>query len=285
MSRLLILSAVAVVSISSASVIIKLVNVPALALAFWRLALSTMILFATSFWRLDFRCVKGVNTLYVLLSGFALGLHFATWIESLRYVSIAVSVTLVTTHPIFTALLSYLFIGERLRRHQYAGIFLCLLGVSIMSFTDLPTLHSYYGVFLALVGATAASTYFLIGRFLRRVCGLMEYAIPTYLVATLTSLVLGVGLGTDFINYPLITWAFITLLAIGPMLGGHTVLNYLLRFMNAASVSTIAACEPIGATLLGILILNEVPSPYVTLGMLVTLLGVYIVIRYEGLGK
>ncbi|MDW7968816.1 MAG: DMT family transporter [Sulfolobales archaeon] len=281
MSRLLLLSVVAVVSISSASIIVKLVDAPALVLAFWRLVLSTLLLYVTSFWRSSFRCVRGVNAIYVGVSGFALGLHFAAWIESLRHISIAVSVTLVTTHPIFTALISYFFIGERLRRPQHVGILLCLLGVSIMSLSGYSMMSSLYGVTLALLGALTASIYFTLGKFLRRACGLIEYVVPTYLVAALTSLALGLSLGVDFINHPLTSWLLIVLLAVGPMLGGHTVLNYLLRYMSAASVATVAACEPVGATILGMLVLNEFPDLQVVSGMLITLLGVYVVVSYE----
>lgn len=282
MGKLIILSLIAVVSISSASIIIRLANTAAPALAFWRLAITTLLLLATSFWRLDLRCVRGVRIIYVLVSGLMLGLHFITWIESLRYISIAVSVTLVTTHPVFTAFLSYLLMKESLRKSQYVGMIICLLGISIMSLVGSLTVNSYYGVVLALCGAFTASTYFLIGRYLRQSCRLTEYVIPTYSVATLTTLALAIGLGVNLINHTITTWGLIVLLALGPMLGGHTVLNYLLRFMNAATVATVAACEPVGATLLGILVLNEVPDIQVVLGMLITLLGVYMVLRYEG---
>ncbi len=285
MGKLLVLSLIAVVSISSASVIIKLVSTAAPALAFWRLAITTLLLLTTSFWRLDLRCVRGVRTTYVLVSGLMLGLHFITWIESLRYASIAVSVTLVTTHPVFTALLSYLLMGESLRRPQYVGMLTCVLGISIMSLVGSLTIRSYYGVLLALCGAFTASIYFLAGRYLRQSCGLAEYVIPTYSVATLTTLALAAGLGVDLINYTPTTWGLIALLAVGPMLGGHTVLNYLLKFMNAATVATVAACEPVGATLLGVVVLNEVPDTHVVLGMLITLLGVYMVLRYEGVSS
>lgn len=281
MSRLLALSLVAVLSISSASVIIKLASAPALALAFWRLALSTLILSTMSPKALGLRCVEGFNVLYVLVSGSALGLHFITWIESLRYVSIAVSVTLVTTHPVFTALLSYLLLGERLKWRQYVGVLLCVLGVLIMSFSNSLPLHSSLGMMFALIGSVTASVYFLVGRYLRRSCGLTEYVIPTYLTATLTTFIASTLLGVNLINYPLNTWLFMTLLALGPMLGGHTVLNYLLRYMRATAVSTLAACEPIGATLLGVLLVGEVPDAQTVLGMFITLLGVHIVLIHE----
>ncbi|MEM4752128.1 MAG: DMT family transporter [Sulfolobales archaeon] len=282
MSRLLALSLVAVLSISSASVIIKLASAPALALAFWRLAISTLIISAMFPKALNLRCVSGLNVLYVLVGGSSLGLHFITWIESLSYVPIAVSVTLVTTHPVFTALLSYLLLGERLKWRQYVGVLLCVLGVLIMSFSGSLSLHSSLGVVLALAGSATASLYFLVGRYLRRSCSLAEYVVPTYLTATFITFAASTLSGVNLVNYPLTTWLFMILLALGPMLGGHTVLNYLLRYMKATAVSTLAACEPIGATLLGVLLVGEVPDVQMVLGMLITLLGVYAVLIHEG---
>jgi drug/metabolite transporter (DMT)-like permease len=279
MSRVLVLAVVGVLSVSSASIIVRLVNAPTLAVVFWRLTFSVLFLLLIGFRRVGFKCVRGVGMYYVLVSGLALGIHFISWIESLRYVSIAVSVTLVSTYPVLTAVESYFIFGERLRFNQYLGVFLCVLGVLMMSLVSGFDVYSSYGVLLALVGSLSASIYFLIGRYVRRFCGLIEYVLPAYSTSALTTLLIAISLGVDLVDYPLSTWFFFILLALGPMIGGHTVFNYLLRFMSAVTVSTLVALEPVGATLLGVLVLGELPGPVVLLGMLVTVLGVCLVLR------
>lgn len=273
------LAVVGVLSVSSASIIVRLVDAPTLAIVFWRLTFSVLFLSLISLRGISFKCVRGVGIRYVLVSGLALGVHFISWIESLRYVSIAVSVTLVSTYPVFTAVESYFIFGERLRFNQYLGVSLCVLGILIMFLVSGFDVYSSYGVLLALVGSVSASIYFLIGRYVRRFCSLIEYVLPTYSTSALTTLLVATSLGVDLIYYPLSSWLFFMLLALGPMIGGHTVFNYLLRFMSAVTVSTLVALEPVGATLLGVLVLNELPYPTVVLGMLVTVLGVCLVFR------
>jgi len=274
-----VLAVVGVLSVSSASIIVRLVDAPTLAIVFWRLTFSVLFLSLISLRGISFKCVRGVGIRYVLVSGLALGVHFISWIESLRYVSIAVSVTLVSTYPVFTAVESYFIFGERLRFNQYLGVSLCVLGILIMFLVSGFDVYSSYGVLLALVGSVSASIYFLIGRYVRRFCSLIEYVLPTYSTSALTTLLVATSLGVDLIYYPLSSWLFFMLLALGPMIGGHTVFNYLLRFMSAVTVSTLVALEPVGATLLGVLVLNELPYPTVVLGMLVTVLGVCLVFR------
>ncbi len=273
------LAVVGVLSVSSASIIVRLVDAPTLAIVFWRLTFSVLFLSLISLRGISFKCVRGVGIRYVLVSGLALGVHFISWVESLRYVSIAVSVTLVSTYPVFTAVESYFIFGERLRFNQYLGVFLCVLGILIMSLVSGFDVYSSYGVLLALVGSVSASIYFLIGRYVRRFCSLIEYVLPTYSTSALTTFLIATSLGVDLIYYPLSSWLFFMLLALGPMVGGHTVFNYLLRFMSAVTVSTLVALEPVGATLLGVLVLNELPCPTVVLGMLITVLGVCLVFR------
>jgi len=279
MSKVLVLAVVGVLSVSSASIIVRLVDAPTLAIVFWRLTFSVLFLSLISLRGISFKCVRGVGIRYVLVSGLALGVHFISWVESLRYVSIAVSVTLVSTYPVFTAVESYFIFGERLRFNQYLGVFLCVLGILIMSLVSGFDVYSSYGVLLALVGSVSASIYFLIGRYVRRFCSLIEYVLPTYSTSALTTFLIATSLGVDLIYYPLSSWLFFMLLALGPMVGGHTVFNYLLRFMSAVTVSTLVALEPVGATLLGVLVLNELPCPTVVLGMLITVLGVCLVFR------
>jgi len=274
-----VLAVVGVLSVSSASIIVRLVDAPTLAIVFWRLTFSVLFLSLISLRGISFKCVRGVGIRYVLVSGLALGVHFISWVESLRYVSIAVSVTLVSTYPVFTAVESYFIFGERLRFNQYLGVFLCVLGILIMSLVSGFDVYSSYGVLLALVGSVSASIYFLIGRYVRRFCSLIEYVLPTYSTSALTTFLIATSLGVDLIYYPLSSWLFFMLLALGPMVGGHTVFNYLLRFMSAVTVSTLVALEPVGATLLGVLVLNELPCPTVVLGMLITVLGVCLVFR------
>jgi len=143
------------------------------------------------------------------------------------------------------------------------------------------SLKALVGDLLALIGAVAGAVYFMIGRVVRVKVSLATYTVPVYSVSALVTLITGLFLHTRFWPYPLYTWFYIVMIVLGPMLLGHTLLNYTLRYSRAITVTTSTLGEPIGATLLALLIFRQIPQPLTVVGMVVTLLGIYMVIHEE----
>jgi drug/metabolite transporter (DMT)-like permease len=217
-----------------------------------------------------------------LAAGLLLAIHFATWLSSLAYTTVAASVTLVTTAPLWVALLAWLG-GTRPRPGAMVGLALALAGGIAIGFGDLgggsaPLL----GDALALVGAISVAGYLLLGRRAQRAgMSISAYAAVAYATAALLLLPLPALLGAPYLAWPAATWGWIVAMAAAPQLIGHTGLNWANRHLDPTVVATVTLLEPIGAGLLALALFGEVPGAGVLLGAPVLLAGVGLVIRHR----
>lgn len=279
------LLALGLFGVSWSAVLVRLTPAPATAIAFWRLAFSVLLLapFAVGGDTLrQWRRLTAADWTAVGGSGLCLALHLVLWFESLELTSVASSTVLVSTHPIFVGLLSAVWLDEAPGRREWAGILLAVGGAAVVGWGDLRGgAAPLRGDLLALAAAAMAAVYFAVGRRLRARLGLQAYVIPVYAAAALaTAASLGSGAGS-FTGYPAYAWLLFLALAVGPMLLGHTSFNWSLRHVRAYVVSLVMLLEPVGATLLAILLLGsaEVPGPEVLAGGLVVLVGVAVSLR------
>ena len=279
-AKIVIVLGIALFSISWAAILVLLAGAPAAVCALWRLVFSTLIMAAA--------CLAAGErprfTLLNLVGGVALGLHFVSWMKSLFLVPVAVSTTIVVMYPLFAALADALVMGERPSEMQVVGLVLAFLGVVILYFG--PRMQGVFidplGVLYAFIGALAASLYFLAGRSLRRMgVSTLGYATPVYGVASLSVLVYVILMGIDPLHYGARTWVFLLLLALVPMIGGHTMMNYALRFVKASTATSIALGEPVGASLLAYLVLGEPLNPWYAPAMAMSITGILMVIWWE----
>lgn len=274
---------VAVVAISWASILILLSGAQPIAVAFWRTALASLALMPLAIIERGEGnySVSSRDFLLIVVSGVSLATHFMTWIQSLYLTTVASSVTLVSTYPVFTLIMGKL-IGERVGIKAIVGTLMAFLGVVVITLPQFYiNLKALLGDLLALAGAVSGAIYFMIGRVLRIRVSLATYTVPVYGVAATTTLITGFILGVRFWPYPLMTWVYIAAIVAGPMLLGHTLLNYSLRYSRAITVTTSTLGEPVGSTLLAWLILHQIPTPITLVGMVLTLLGIYLVISEE----
>jgi len=220
--------------------------------------------------------------LLILLSSIFVALHFALWITSLSYTSIASAVILVTAHPVFVAIISYFIWGERLTKLMVLGIGAALVGalfINLGSFALSP--GALLGDVLALLAAFAMGAYLLIGRQLRERINILNYLALIYTCAAVSLLMATVVTGCSLSGYSSTTYTMIVLLALVPQLIGHSSLNLALRFMPATFVSVAILGEPVGATALGYFILGEAPTAVEILGGLLILGGIFMVLRQK----
>ncbi|MGF1512791.1 MAG: DMT family transporter [Elainellaceae cyanobacterium] len=247
-----------------------------LVIAASRLILASLILLPT--WRhfQPSRYQPGAAA-YSAIAGVLLALHFATWITSLSYTSIAASTVLVTTNPIWVALVSWLWLKERLPRRTVVGIAVTIVGGVLVGWQGGGAVgqNPLLGNGLALVGAWTFSLYFLLGRAAqRRGLKLGQHSAIAYTVAAVTLLPLPWAFEASYGGYPPSVYGYIGLMALVPQLLGHTSLNWAATRMSPTLVTLVILMEPVGASLLGYLAFGEVPGVRVLMGAIVILAGV-----------
>lgn len=220
---------------------------------------------------------------YAIAAGICLALHFATWIASLAFTSIAASVTLVTTNPVWVALLSWLWFKEKPTRITIAGIAIALAGGVLIALGDAGEMHGgtqpLLGDALALLGAWAASLYLLLGREAQRQ-GLNTggYVAIAYTTAAVVLLPLPILSGTGYLGYPGAVYAYILAMAVLSQVFGHTSFNWAMRWLSPTLVTLALLFEPVGSSFLGFLVFGEVPGVLVLVGAIVLLVGVAIAV-------
>jgi drug/metabolite transporter (DMT)-like permease len=244
----------------------------ALAISFWRCAVGALVLLPFA-WRGLKQMPRSAFALPTV-AGLFLAAHFASWISSLDYTSVAASVVLVSTTPIFVALTQSLLFKEAQGRGVWIGIVLGLGGTALVGGADFGG-QSLTGDVLALIGGASAAGYVLAGRRSRQTLGILEYAVVTYGVAAVVLVVACVWRSAPLGGYPAGTWWAIAGLIVGPQLLGHTVINFVLADIDATTVSMSIMAEPIVATILAYFLFSEVPSVLVYPGGAAILAGIY----------
>jgi len=271
---------VGVLAVGAAAIFIHLADAPALGIAFWRCALGVLALLPLAALRRE-KVPRARDLGTGAVAGIALGAHFGTWIASLDYTSVAASVVLVSTTPIFVAVAAYLLFGERTSVMSLVGIVLAIAGTTAIAGggpgSDTAAL---LGNVLALAGAIAMAVYVLIGRSLRTGgVGALPYSIVGYSAAALALLPVALLSGVQLWGYSATTWFWLFVVTLGPQLLGHTALNWALEYVRASIVSGAILAEPVIAALLAWLILSERPGLATLLGGLVVLAGLYLLLR------
>ena len=280
MNRLYLLLLIGIIAVSTASIFIKLCDAPVLIIATYRMVLASLVLMPFA-WREKTWRGWGRNELgWSLLSGLFLSLHFALWIASLKYTSVASSVVLVTTHPIFVGIGGWLLLKERIGLNLIFGIALSVLGSGLISYGDWNlSKETLLGDGFALLGAIAASGYLLVGRKMRKDRNLISYIFPVYSTAGLILILLALIFQKPFFGYSSSTYFYLLLLALVPQLIGHTTFNWALKYLPASMVAVAILGEPIGSTILARLILGEGLTVWKTLGGISIFSGILIALE------
>ncbi|MEN9314975.1 MAG: hypothetical protein RIS35_1368 [Pseudomonadota bacterium] len=216
------------------------------------------------------------------IAGLFLAVHFATWIASLRYTSVASSVALVTTNPIWVGLLSWWLLGEPPTRRTALGIGLAIAGSALIIASDLQAAPGtagrdpMFGNALALAGAVAISGYFLVGRGLNRRLTLLAYVAIVYGAAAVAMNAIAAAGGQGIWTIPTAAWLPIAAMALGPQLAGHTIINASLRHLSATFVALAILGEPVGSAVLAWAFLGETFGPLQLAGFATLLVGIVV---------
>ena len=283
MVRLYLFLSIGILAVSTASIFIKLCDAPALIIATYRLVFASILLMPFAGYQQIWKNCRRKDIGWLTLSGFFLSFHFAFWIASLKYTSVASSVVLVTTHPFFVGIGAWLFLKERLRLNLMLGIVLSVLGSGLISYGDMTiSAEALMGDGLALLGALTASGYLLVGKKMRKDQDLLSYIFPVYSMAGLVLILFSFFFQKPFGGYSWTTYLFLFLLALIPQLIGHTTFNWALKYLPASMVAITILGEPIGSTILAYLILGEELSLWKVLGGISIFSGILIAFKKKG---
>ena len=280
MQRLLLLLPIGILAISTASIFVKLCDAPSLIIAVYRISVASLLLLPLAAHQKIWTRWARKDVPWLLLSGLFLSLHFAFWIASLKFTSVASSVVLVTTQPIFVTLWERFFLKEKRGPSFLLAIGLSLLGSVMIGYGDLRLSGvALWGDGLAVLGAITASGYFLVGRKMRKGQDLLTYIFPVYSMAGAVLIVLSLIFRQPFTGYSAPTYLFFILLAVVPQLIGHTTFNWALKFLPASMVVIAILGEPVGSTILAYFILGEGLTLWKVLGGISIFTGIVIALR------
>jgi len=285
----LLVLVVAVLATTYAGPIVRFATAPAVAIAFWRLTLVLPVTGALAGWEwsTEHRAVpsgapgrtaapRSVLPL-MTLSGVLLALHFWSWIASLRFTTVASSVVLVSLKPVFAWGIAALWLREQPGRAERWGIVLAVVGASLIGLGDARlSLGALSGDALALCGAVTGAGYYVIGRRVRQTVGIWRYVTAVYAVAAGALGLVALVRATPLVGFGRRDWAVFGAMAAGPMLVGHTGMNYALRHFRATTVNVAALGEPVGASVIAWLLpsIREVPPLTALVGGLLVLVGI-----------
>lgn len=273
---------------ASASIMTRLlqqpsIGMPSTVIAAGRLGMAALILLPIAWLRVgaEIRSLSRRDIAWGVASGVLLALHFDTWIASFEYTSVASSVALVTTNPLWVTLFSFLLWREKPLPLTMLGMVLAVAGSICIGLSDssgnAPT-NALFGDALALLGALTVSGYFLIGRVLRRQMSLLAYIWLVYTSAAVVLVVIASLLGdlraTQLPNLPPLAYALVLALALGPQLLGHSAFNWVLRYVSPTLVAIALLGEPIGASLLAWWFFDETFKALQLIGFVLLLIGI-----------
>ncbi|MCX8184475.1 MAG: DMT family transporter [Sulfolobales archaeon] len=275
---------VAWLSISSASVMVILSGSSSLVCAFWRLLIATLLIVLYSILFEDFNNMFPRDLRTVLLSvvsGVFLATHFLTWMESLFYVPVSLSTTIVVLYPLVAMLYEVALKISKPRPLEVFGMLTAFSG-TVVAVRPYLFGEALYGSILAFIGALTGAAYFTIGRVLRKNrVSLTGYVIPCYSASTITVFTYSMLTNRSIWPARADSWIYLVLLAVVPMIGGHTVINYLVKYMKSYVATVIGFGEAPGATILASLLLSQKIELNVVVGMVVAVSGALLTVSLK----
>lgn len=300
---------VGILAVSTASIFIKFAQgegAPSIVIATARLAIASIVLAPVALTRHRSELIRLSRREWALalVSGLFLAIHFASWITSLQYTSVASSVVLVTTTPLWVSLVAPVVLRERSSMASFIGLALALVGGAVIGLSDVcawqsgtifhstfiilcPPLRTFFngtaflGDLLALLGAWMAAWYILAGRKLRARMNLIPYIFVVYGMSAIVLIVVMLGLRESLLGYTQTVYLWFILLALIPQLLGHSTFNWALKYLPASFVSVALLGEPVGSTILAYFILQEQPGWIKIGGAILILVGIWLAMRIK----
>ena len=273
-----------VLAVSTGAIFARLAEAHPLVIAAYRVGVASVVLAPISWWyaRSELLALEKRDYLLASLAGIFLALHFGTWISSLNYTSVANSVVLVNTNPLWVGFLTPLISKDRLSLITKISIVVSVIGGVIIGAGDFATGSSaLWGDFLAVLGSICAALYLLLGRNLRRKLSLLAYVIICYGSAAIFLWTSVLALGLPISGFSGGTYAAFAGMALISQIIGHSSYNWALKWFTTSLIAVSLLGEPIGATILAYIIFDEGLTWTKFIGGILILSGIYLAGRGE----
>ena len=282
-SKYYLLLFVGIVAVSFSAIFVKWSEAPASVIGMYRLLMTNLLLLPWVYrYRQEWRQLSRIDLLKLVGSGFFLGLHFLLWMESLRYTSVASSTMILALEPILVMLGSFWIFKHRTSRASIIGVGIAIIGVIMIGWGDFAlSEQALYGDLLSALGTVAVVIHLLLGQDLRRRVTSFVYNFAVFLVAGLCLAFYNWGAGYSFIDYPAREWFIFVLMAVIPTVLGHMLFNWLLKYVNATTISMSILGEPVGASILAWVMLGEIMTPLQIIACILLLFGVWLFLKKE----
>lgn len=277
--------AIGVVAVSTGAIFVRLAEAPALVTAAYRVGIASLVLLPLAWCRAreELFALRGREIGLAATAGGFLALHFATWIASLDHTSVANSVILVNTNPLWVGLMTPLMTRDRVGRGTVLCILISVAGAMIIGWGDIATGgNALWGDALALMGSIFAAVYLLIGRNLRRRLSLLAYIVVCYGSAAVFLWGAVAVSGLPVSGFSGTTWGAFAGMALFSQLVGHTSYNWALKWFRTSTVAVSLLGEPIGASLMAFFFFDETLTAPKFIGGGLILMAIYLAARSEG---
>jgi drug/metabolite transporter (DMT)-like permease len=277
---------VGILAVSTSGPLMAATAAPALAIAFWRNGLATAVLVPWTLTRHrdELRSLRPRERRLALAAGCFLALHFATWVPSLTFTTVASATALVATQPVWAALIAR-WSGSRIASLAWVGIVLAVTGAAVLTGADLHASgRALGGDVLAVVGAMSAAGYVVAGAAVRRHVSTATYTTVCYATTALLLLAVCLVAGKDLAGYPASAWWKLVAVTAGAQFLGHSLFNRVLRRVSPTMMSLAILFEVPGAALLAAVWLHQTPRATAVPGLLLLLAGISVVIAAQQRG-
>ena len=268
---------IALLSVSSASLVVRMLpDTNAITIAFWRMFLASIMVFAVSYKNI----FSFVPDKKIMLAGVFLGIHFALFFRSVQLTSIAEAALLGTTAPIFTELYAIIFQKKPILPVVIFGLFVAFVGAGVLvsqsSFSETGAL----GNVLAILCSIAISFVLVVGKDIRKSVGLFEYTRWLFFFASCTLFIISLIANVSIFSFSPEDFPWFIFLALVPTMVGHNIFYYLIKTLNTTTVAAVPLGEPIISSLGALALFGEPIGVAVVVGGGITLLGVFLVVRF-----
>jgi len=267
----------AVLGISTSAVLVKRMEAGPVAVAAWRCLGAALLLLPATV--AEARKISPAEALRLTGAGAALAGHFVVWFASLQHTTVLRSTLLVCTTPVWAAAIDAVWTRTLPRRAWVAGLAVALPGVGLMTTGGSAGDATLLGDGLAVLGAVLAAIYLRLGQSVRQQLGASAAMGAMCAVAAAAVLLTAGATGTQLVGWSWETWALIAGAVLGPQLVGHQGFTYAVRWVPASTVALVVLLEPVGAALLAVIVLGEVPPAMAWVGAALVLLGVGVATR------
>jgi drug/metabolite transporter (DMT)-like permease len=262
-------------------------------IAFWRLIIACLaltvilIVLGKSF---NFNLVRK-NLKELLILSFFLGIHFIFFISAVKDTTILNATVLVNTTPIFSMFVSSYLFNLKPSRLAVIGLTISFIGVCIIAYAETMIVNvdaypmgvspSLKGDLEAVFASLVESFYLNYGRKIRNQMSIFSTMFPIYVLTAIIVGVLGIPAANKILTLPTEAEIILPLVGLGilPTAIAHTLYFSSLSNLKSFETATMALLEPIGATVLGVILFQETPTPLFVFGAGLILLGILFIVK------